>query len=520
MPRVARAFERSRPVNLGAVSLSMQARSICLVVLGVAAAAPGAAQRVGATCDYSGMPGVVWFGTDTLLPVSRVAAYLAPILWFSPDEPLLDRAEGPAIRIPVPLPFEAPADSPVVYYQLDEVVRRGSGTGQPFSRDAQGEGVLNVRHTTAFGMSYFTHYNEEVGLGAHPHDVEPVEMRVVVLPSTHPVVRQYVTVQCDQPYSLLVVVRTTAKAHALIWFYSVLVTDEYSEFPIHLLVEEGKHALATDKNGDGVFTPGYDVNRRVNDAWGTRDIIRTGMLFSGGYESWMAKVRRPEHRVFPPLPDDSPLRRGVARRTRGAAVAVYQLRPFPSASLAGDDAHLKHLMEMQGAIDNWPRVSSVAESKQVVRFLEEGTVLRSLSIAYRTDGDRGFSFVFPFFVVKHLEDPMTGGFILQRMYLKDTKLRDFGWMALYTRSASRWLDPYLSAGVEWDTEVDTAGVKDTHADFVFETGLKFRVNVTMSPAKFLGTLTDYWGLRLGISNAGFFDVNRIRYVIEFGAGSF
>ena len=36
-----------------------------------------------------------------------------------------------------------------------------------------------------------------------------------------------------------------------------------------------RHGLATDKNGDGVFTPGYDVN----DAWCVRDIIRTGMLY-------------------------------------------------------------------------------------------------------------------------------------------------------------------------------------------------------------------------------------------------
>ncbi len=54
-----------------------------------------------------------------------------------------------------------------------------------------------------------------------------------------------------------------------------------------------QQGLATDKNGDGVFTPGYDVNVRINDAWGVRDIIRTGMLFSGGFEGWMAKVRRP-----------------------------------------------------------------------------------------------------------------------------------------------------------------------------------------------------------------------------------
>ena len=69
------------------------------------------------------------------------------------------------------------------------------------------------------------------------------------------------------------------------------------------LVEEGKHAIGTDKNGDGYFTPTYDVNVRVNDAWGVRDVMRTGQLFSGGFQSWFAKVRFEQHRVFPPLPE-------------------------------------------------------------------------------------------------------------------------------------------------------------------------------------------------------------------------
>jgi len=37
----------------------------------------------------------------------RLAAYCAPILWFSPDEPLLEDATGKGIRVPDPFPFEA-----------------------------------------------------------------------------------------------------------------------------------------------------------------------------------------------------------------------------------------------------------------------------------------------------------------------------------------------------------------------------------------------------------------------------
>ena len=497
------------------------AAGLLLLVPFVAAAQRTPARRTTGACDVSAAPMVVWWGTETQLPVARVAAYLAPIFWFSPDEPVLDRNEGADIRVPQALPIDSspPANAPVVYYQLDRVVARPGASGPAYQRAGPGDGTLDLRNAMAFNMSFFTYYAEEVGLGAHPHDLEPAEMRVVVLPANHAAVQKYAVGNCAGHY-VIGVTRTTAKAHAFVWFWSVLDTDDYSEFPMHFLVEEGKHALATDKNGDGVFTPGYDVNHRVNDAWGIRDIIRTGMLFSGGYESWMAKVRRPEHRIFPPLPEDSPLRRRLARRAGRIPHVVYQLRPLPPKELAAGDERLHHLMKLQGAIDNWPEELSSQSAKQTLKFLQEGTALKSLSIAYRADGDQGFSFVFPFFVVQHLEDPMTGGFILQRMYLKDEKLRDFGWTALYTRSASRWLDPYLSAGVEWDSEVDTAGVRTTQSAFVFETGLKFRVNLAMSPLKFMAVLTDYWGIRLGVKNTGFWDVNRITYVFEFGAGSF
>ena len=509
------------PTEDGIVGDVRLASGLFLLVPFVAAAQRTPARRTTGPCDFSAAPMAVWWGTETQLPVSRVAAYLAPIFWFSPDEPVLDRNEGADIRVPQALPMDSspPVDAPVVYFQLDRVVTRPNASGPAYHRTEPGAGMLDLRNVHVFTLSYFTYYAAEVGLGAHAHDLEPAEMRVAVLPADHPVARTYAAGDCTG-YYVIGVTRTTAKAHAFVWFWSVLDTDEYSEFPMHLLVEEGKHALATDKNGDGVFTPGYDVNHRVNDAWGIRDIIRTGMLFSGGYESWMAKVRRPEHRIFPPLPDDSPLRRRLARRAGRIPYVVYQLRPLPPKESAAGDAHLHHLMKMQGAIDNWPEQLSSQNAKQTLKFLQEGTALKSLSIAYRVDGDQGFSFVFPFFVVKHLEDPMTGGFILQRMYLKDEKLRDFGWTALYTRSASRWLDPYLSAGAEWNTEVDTAGVRTTDVGFVFETGLKFRVNLAMSPLKFMSVLTDYWGLRLGVKNTGFWDVNRITYVLEFGAGAF
>jgi hypothetical protein len=46
-----------------------------------------------------------------------------------------------------------------------------------------------------------------------------------------------------------------------------------------------------------------------------------------------------------------------------------------------------------------------------------------------------------------------------------------------------------------------------------------RINITKSPLKFLSFLTEFMGFRVGIKNTGFFDISRLTYVLECGAGS-
>ena len=50
----------------------------------LATAAPAAGQPA---CDYSGLPGAVWWGTRNRMTITEFASYAAPIYWFSPDEP-------------------------------------------------------------------------------------------------------------------------------------------------------------------------------------------------------------------------------------------------------------------------------------------------------------------------------------------------------------------------------------------------------------------------------------------------
>jgi len=496
----------------------------------VALAASATPLRVAAqaTCDYSSVPGVVWWGTKSVMKLTEFTSYFAPIYWFSPDEPTMNDLEGKDLRVPEILPFEEHVDAPMVYYQYNDIGERAddANEGPAIVIDSadMGNSTVYLQNFIAANLKFIAYFSREEGLGGHEHDVEPTEMRIWVIPNSFDIVQEF-GVECDQDMFLMGILRSTAEAHGLEWYFNVLDTDEYTRFPMHLLVEEGKHGMCTDKNGDGYYTPGFDVNVRVNDAWGVRDIIRQGALFTGGFEAWMAKVRRDEHRSFPPLPEDSPLReRHSEDGVYAPNNAIYQLRPFPAPEEAGDDQLLYHKMD-EKAKPGWPEIHEVSDLRALSRWADAGLALKSFAISLRADGDLGLSFVFPLFILKNFEDPMTGGFIVHRMYLKDQRLRDFGWQLMYTPSASRWIDTYLAAGVEFDKEDVSPPPTDpgsattfTETDFVLETGFKFRVNITKSPLKFLSFLTEFMGFRAGIKNKGFFDISKLTYVFEFGAG--
>ena len=461
-------------------------------------------------CELADVPGVVWYGLDSTMTVERVAAYCAPILWFSPDEPLLDDQTGKGIRIPEAFPFENAPDAPVVYYRLRTVYARPDAAGPAYIPDpnARGKSIIDLQNAAAINLDFFFYYPSEEGFGGHQHDVESVEMKIA-----------FGTRDCENCRFGFAVMRVNAKAHGILWYDNTLNIDVYSVFPMTILVEEGKHASCTDKNGDGFYTPGYDTNERINDAWGVRDVIRSGMLASGGFQSWMAKVRWPDTRIFPPLPEDSPLRRmHIGDGEYVSENAVYELRPFPRPELAEDDPKLFPFIEDKGD-PNWPEVEEDVIFKKYADWLYDGSARKSLSVAFRYDGNAGISLVFPFFVIRNLEVSITGGWLVQRLIFSDRKLRDITWQAMYTTSASRWVDGYFAAGARWDQD-DTGS---TTTFFASESGLKFRANIKHSAFKFLTKLgTDFWGLRVGLQyvGAGAWSFDDIGYVVEFGAGSF
>ena len=521
-------------------SLSVLVPVILLVSLSLPTASPAQeSQREAerrarlARCDLrpvggiSPIPGTVYWGTERTLTMERLASYVAPILWFSPDEPSLGGRAGVDVTVPEAFPFEEAA-GPVLYYQLEEVVAAEATEGAAFRRDEAdpAASLIGLGDAILLRLSYYAYFADEAGLGAHRHDVEPVEFKIVTLSSASDTLRGQ-GVRCDEEHFGVFVTRVSGKAHGIEWFWNIVEVDRESRFPMTLLVEEGKHALATDKNGDGYFTPAYDVNVRINDAWGVRDIIRSGGLFTGGYEAWMTKVRHPQHRVMPPLPEDSPVfPSGLERHPEyEGGNAVYELRLLPSTAVAAawdeenpDQPPVEHFLADK-EVPNAPEVESATELSQLVGWVEAGAIKKSLSAAFFADGNgMGGSWSFPFFVVKQLNLPMTGGYVLQRMYVTgDT----FGWGALYSPSASRWLDGYGFAGAEWVTVYDAEGNRTGRTPyFVYEAGLKFRAQIGHSPLKFLTFLTDFWGVRAGIKNYGFADIDRLTYVLEVGAGSF
>jgi hypothetical protein len=474
-----------------------------------------------AGCDVSAVPGVVWAGSRRRMTLRELAAYVAPVYWFSPDEPTLEGRSGREIALPNALPFEPQPEGPVVYFQFNEIYERVDRDGPGVVLDAadKGSSTVDLNNIAGARLEYIAYFKREEGLGGHPHDVEPTELRIWIGRANAANFASRFGVKCSQLEYLIGVSRVAGEAHGIEWFWNVLEPDVYTHFPMHMLVEEGKHGMCTDKNADGYYTPGFDVNVRINDAWGVRDIIRGGVLFTGSYQSWMTKVRRPEHQVFPPLPDDSPLRGGLSEGGVYAPHnAVYELRPFPPSERADDDELLRHKMHEKES-RGWPTIEEFSDVKQVGHWLEQGLALKSLSIAFRTEGaGGGFAWVFPLLIVKNIEDPLTGGFITQRMYLEGHDFDTFGWMLHYSPSASRWMDGYFSGGVEWRPVTDASGVETTEPDFVFETGVKFRVTITKTPLKFLGVLTPFWGLRVGIKNTGAFQIDHLNYVVEFGAG--
>jgi len=134
---------------------------------------------------------------------------------------------------------------------------------------------------------YMFYYPDDVGFRSHEHDLESVEVTVSLRTQADAVVAR--------------VSRIAGAAHGIGWYSNVLDIDpsDRVRLPVRVLVEEGKHASAPDRNGDGVYNPEFDVNTFTRDAWGIRDTMVSRYLPGPAFASHMAKTRVDDSTVWP-----------------------------------------------------------------------------------------------------------------------------------------------------------------------------------------------------------------------------
>lgn len=459
----------------------------------------------------------IWQGDTSWITIEKIAAYAAPVLWFSPDEPNMKGYLKDGIHIPEPFPFEQPSNSPVVYYKVLNVFTEKGSQSVAYldSKLRKGESAINLDVVKCFYLDYYFYYGSELGIGSHPHDIESVVMKMVV--EKNPIYNKY----------RIRVENVNGRAHGLYWYNNLHVVDIYTKFPVTVLIEEGKHASCPDANGDGVYTPSYDVNVRTNDAWGIRDIIRGGTLFSGGYQSWMTKVRTPASIVSPPLPADSPVyddfvddHRNLSEKT------AYVLRPFPEANMLTKDLHLQSLIKDKEPV-KWPVVKSSAKDAKKIKGIPEDRILHPITIAFRIEENGAFTYIMPLLIVKNVAAPMTGGWFINKFYngpgdyiadenRSPTDKTIFGHIVMHMASASRWLDQYVGFGYEVNDYDERRAVKNYNVDFAAEFGFKIRVNLKKVP---LLKRPKFIGIRMGYRLTGFAPVKESGLLFEIGAGA-
>ena len=103
---------------------------------------------------------------------------------------------------------------------------------------------------------------------------------------------------------------------------------------------------------------------------------------------------------------------------------------------------------------------------------------------------------------------------MNRLFVRGSKPVDFGWQIMYTPSASRWFDQYLSAGVDVTRTIED-DVSKTETVFAAETGFKFRFR---APVRALEAVMPFWGVRMGVRSRGALDIDGLTFIFEFGGG--
>jgi len=466
----------------------------------------GAAPALGQPCDCehagdSGAAGVLY--SDRRAPsFDEIVNMLAPVLWFSPDEPLL--LEG-VPHFPVAHPCDRPADGAVVYYQVATVLLRGSDRmADPPESDPK-----FFDKVQAMSLFFFFYYPRDIGMGAHVHDIESAQLDVLLERSPE---------GCHVVRLELV----KASAHGQPWYANRLKPTTDTRYPITLLIEEGKHASCTDRNADGLFTPGYDINQFVNDGWGVRDVFGAGFLFTGNYNSYMSKVRAPDTRLLPPATGPPPCvpAQLTSMRNPLRSLGRYELRPgaglgqCPGMGSPGDSSFLHVMMVVNGLGNEAPvrQLKTEVERKFMQSISSTPQLVPGVSIRWDEE-QTGLS------IIAFGRDLGEGWLVGRAGFFNGISTE-----LMFTRSASRWSDGYFSGGWEWkDAKYEDVGGVRTESepkrsDPVWETGVKVRIGLPEGKIRWLFLNYRFAGARFGIRFNGFDRLENGRLTFEIGAG--
>lgn len=441
------------------------------------------------------------------LSVFELAAAWAPTLWFSDHEPLLD---GP-VSLPHPLPtdpIQAPDGQGVVYYRASVVVPKdfpgvlshwgiqtsptlpsaisADPVGCPPSPADPQPDCLHLEEVALVRLQYFLYFDEDVGGGGHPHDLEIAEFwfEVAEAPLT------FVPPNAVAPHYIVRLDRIIGYAHGHKGFANKLRFEDGGStdplvLPLVLLIERGKHAPAADRTGDGHFTPGFDVNRMVSDAWGIRDVFGSSWLGSRTYGSWMTLGRDDRRRALYHPP-------GYSAPSGQPTEWTYELRDFREAATHSPpptdlEIYYEHHDYQAVPQDGPPRFFTFFETFGVGVRIDLGLA--------------------PYLSWMAPDIPLIGGHPVLSGALGLTYSGNGAWGSLgayYTPSIAGFFSPY--GGLTWVG----CGTCQRGAGFGPEAGFKLRIPIPRPPAP------SFIGVRVGLRYPSFQFLGGARFLFEVG----
>jgi hypothetical protein len=474
----------------------------------------GTLSKLDARDPDSPYAGLIWCGGTHIDP-RELASLAAPILWFSPDEPLNNEARRTPLCEPkggLPEPWLAKRcqkdGSGIVHYYVSD------------SRNAGRESVLPrstidlTRHSQLF-VNYLLYYHQDLGVNPHAKDLEAAQFQL--------------RVECREAAGeaaascRIRIAGVKGFAHGLNWaanrlkvlpskwmLHSSSALDTL--LPLTLMIEEGKHATCPDRNGDGHYSPGVDVNVLANDAWGVRDSFGSRVL-SRTYDSSHTKPRKHGDRWAPTLDENDEF----AKALRGRYESRYADDKWPrkqyvlvDACPSRDDC-LTSIVEAVKEADDQATPERRAEPSEgeldplKARFGLWKRSMERLPFAARFERGTALSIQVPY----PLTVPLLGVVSTPRLVIRTSGVAAVrGAGLLVSPSVSRWLDWYTSLG--WQRFEEGQALESS---FVSEFGLRVRFR----PIWLNGNLP-FVGFRVGVQFRDLHAPRDPHLVIELGTG--